>query len=76
MFCGLLSRVKLAVHKETRECVAVKMVHMGNGLTQDTLKKEVRTGYSGNVIILPLDEKRERTPPPPHFPTHTVHVVM
>lgn len=37
------SRVKLAVHKDTRECVAVKMVHVddSNGLTHESLRKEV-----------------------------------
>lgn len=32
------------MHKDTRECVAVKMVNVndsGEGLTQDNLKKEV-----------------------------------
>ena len=36
-------RVKLAVHKETHECVAVKVVHVdgSNGLTHESLRKEV-----------------------------------
>ena len=36
-------RVKLAVHKDTRECVAVKMVHVdeSSGLTHESLRKEV-----------------------------------
>ena len=36
-------RVKLAVHNDTKECVAVKIVHLDgkNGLTEDCLKKEV-----------------------------------
>lgn len=36
-------RVKLAVHKETKECVAVKIIQLEgeNGLTLDCLKKEV-----------------------------------
>ena len=41
-----LCRVKLAVHKETRECVAVKIVHVddqGEGLTHESLRKEVST---------------------------------
>ena len=35
------------MHKDTRECVAVKMVNVddsGEGLTQDNLKKEVPGG--------------------------------
>ena len=38
-------RVKLAVHKESKECVAVKIMHLDgdNALTLDCLKKEV--GY-------------------------------
>lgn len=39
-----IARVRLAVHRDTRECVAVKMMsidHTGHGLTQDILRKEV-----------------------------------
>ena len=39
------SRVKLAVHKETQECVAVKIMSVdenGEGLTRECLRKEVR----------------------------------
>ena len=40
-----LYRVKLAVHKETGECVAVKIVHVDEkregGLTYEALRKEV-----------------------------------
>ena len=38
------------MHKDTRECVAVKMVNVddsGEGLTQDNLKKEVPGGSGG-----------------------------
>lgn len=41
-----LYRVKLAVHKETSECVAVKIIHVndsGGGCAQECLKKEVST---------------------------------
>jgi serine/threonine protein kinase len=40
---GAYGEVKLAVHKETKECIAVKIVHLDNenGLTQECLKKEV-----------------------------------
>ena len=45
---SLTHRVRLAVHKDTRECVAVKMVSVdqtgtggGGGLTQESLRKEV-----------------------------------
>ena len=36
-------RVKLAVHKDTHECVAVKIVHVddSSGLTHESLRKEV-----------------------------------
>ena len=39
----LFNRVKLAVHNDTKECVAVKIVNIDgqNGLTPDCLKKEV-----------------------------------
>lgn len=40
----VIARVRLAVHRDTRECVAVKMMsidHTGHGLTQDILRKEV-----------------------------------
>lgn len=47
-------RVRLAVHKDTRECVAVKMVNVvddsGEGLTQDYLKKEVHSGMHDKYI--------------------------
>ena len=35
--------MKLAVHKDTHECVAVKVVHVdgSNGLTRENLRKEV-----------------------------------
>ncbi len=43
--CPFCPRVRLAVHRDTRECVAVKMVRVddngGEGLTHDSLKKEV-----------------------------------
>ena len=41
-------RVKLAVHKESKECVAVKIIHVDgkNGLTPDCLKKEVNLSIS------------------------------
>ena len=37
------NRVKLAVHRDTKEYVAVKIIHLDgkNGLTPDCLKKEV-----------------------------------
>ena len=40
---AVLPRVKLAVHKETHECVAVKVVNVdgSNGLTRENLRKEV-----------------------------------
>ena len=49
--------MKLAVHRESKECVAVKILHLDgkNGLTPDCLKKEVRTyvhvhiGYSDTL---------------------------
>ena len=47
-------RVKLAVHKDTRECVAVKMVSMddaGEGLTHESLKKEVSFVYVISELI-------------------------
>ena len=39
----LSNRVKLAVHRDTKEYVAVKIIHLDgkNGLTPDCLKKEV-----------------------------------
>lgn len=41
-------RVKLAVHKDTRECIAVKIVSVGEeGLTHDSLKKEVSYQING-----------------------------
>lgn len=42
LFC-VFNRVKLAVHNDTKECVAVKIVNIDgqNGLTPDCLKKEV-----------------------------------
>ena len=49
MWLVYLHRVKLAVHKETRECVAVKIVHVdeqGEGLTHECLRKEVRVMYT------------------------------
>ena len=44
IFFVLYLRVKLAVHKETSECVAVKIVHVSeeSGLSRECLKKEVR----------------------------------
>ena len=41
-------RVKLAVHKNTKECVAVKIVCLDetNGVTPDSLKKEVNVSIS------------------------------
>ena len=44
----MYARVKLAVNKETKECVAVKIIHLAenngdsNIVTPDCLKKEVR----------------------------------
>jgi hypothetical protein len=40
-----LPRVKLAVHRETHECVAVKIVNVdgSSGLTRENLRKEVLT---------------------------------
>ena len=43
----VIRRVRLAVHKETSECVAVKIIHVNDleegdgGPTQECLKKEV-----------------------------------
>ena len=38
------ARVKLAVNRETKECVAVKILHSNNTteVSHDSLKKEVR----------------------------------
>ena len=47
--CAKRCRVRLAVHKDTRECVAVKMVRVGDesdGLTPDSLKKEVTSSHT------------------------------
>ncbi len=48
--CYVSCRVKLAVHKETSECVAVKIVHVleeggetYGSLSKECLKKEVST---------------------------------
>ncbi len=52
------ARVKLAVHKETQECVAVKIMSVdenGEGLTHECLRKEVR----------------HHTPTHPHHNPHT-----
>ena len=41
-----MHRVKLAVHKDTAECVAVKIVTVNGkeGLTDECLRKEVGSG--------------------------------
>ena len=47
-------RVKLAIHKDTPECVAVKMVSMddtGEELTLESLKKEVSFLYMISELI-------------------------
>ena len=51
--CSLCTpRVKLAVHKETHECVAVKVVLVdgSNGLTRENLRKEV-LGHNGAYVV-------------------------
>ena len=49
-----MHRVKLAVHKDTAECVAVKIVTVNGkeGLTDECLRKEVGSGRPGKLDLL------------------------
>ena len=49
----LIHRVKLAVHKETGECVAVKIMNVNGkeGLTDECLRKEVVTEMMEEALL-------------------------
>ena len=57
-----LHRVKLAVHRDTRECVAVKIVDVddSSGLTHESLRKEVCIIFCSltiSTVVIRLGEK-------------------